>query len=100
MLPAMPTRFGVLSAVFRSPILRRLEIAYLIFAFGEWSTWVAVIVYAYARGGAGEAGIVGFAGLAPSGVVGPARGGVRGRVARDPGPPGTVGNQLALLARD
>jgi MFS family permease len=83
MLAAMPTRFGVLGAVFRSPILRRLELAYLVFAFGEWSTWVAVIVYAYARGGAGEAGIVVFAELAPSVVLAPAVGAIGDRFARD-----------------
>jgi len=72
MLPGMLGRFGVIAAVFRSPILRRLEAAYLLFSFGEWSTWVAVIVYAYERGGVGEAGVVVFVELAPSVVGAPA----------------------------
>jgi len=97
MLAAMPTRFGVLSAVFRSPILRRLELAYLIFAFGEWSTWVAVIVYAYARGGAGEAGIVVFAELAPSVVLAPAVGAIGDRFARDRVLLGTYATQSVVM---
>ena len=43
-------------AVFRNPALLRLEAAYLLFAFGEWSTWIAVIVYAFGRGGAARPG--------------------------------------------
>jgi hypothetical protein len=71
-LQAMRSKLGVLAAVFRNPTLRRLEAAYLIFAFGEWSTWVAVIIYAYGRGGAAEAGVVAFVELAPSVVLAPA----------------------------
>ena len=98
MLVGMPGRFGVLTAVFRSPILRRLELAYVIFAFGEWSTWVAVIVYAYERGGAGEAGIVVFAELAPSVVLAPAIGALGDRFARDRVLLGTYASQAAAMA--
>ena len=83
MLTAMTSRFGVLAAVFRSALLRRLELAYVLFAFGEWSTWVAVIVYAYGRGGAGEAGIVVFAELAPSIILAPAVAALGDRFPRD-----------------
>jgi MFS family permease len=72
MLPAMLGRLGVIAAVFRNPALRRLEAAYVLFAFGEWATWVAVIVYAYGRGGAAEAGVVVFIELAPSVIGAPA----------------------------
>jgi MFS family permease len=72
MLPGMVGRLGVIAAVLRSPVLRRLELAYLVFAFGEWSTWVAIIVYAYERGGAAEAGVVAFVELVPSVVGAPA----------------------------
>jgi MFS family permease len=78
----MRGRLGVLAAVFRDPTLRRLEVAYLIFAFGEWSTWVAVIVYAYGRGGAAEAGIVAFVELAPSVVLAPVVAGLGDRFPR------------------
>ncbi len=83
MLGSMGSRFGVLAAVVRSALLRRLEIAYALFAFGEWSTWVAIIVYAYGRGGAGEAGIVVFAQLAPSVILAPAVAALGDRFPRD-----------------
>lgn len=79
----MTGRFGVLAAVVRSTVLRRLELAYLAFAFGEWSTWVAIIVYAYGRGGAAEAGIVVFIELAPSVVLAPAVSALGDRFPRD-----------------
>jgi MFS family permease len=94
----VPTRFGVLAAVFRSPVLRRLELAYLIFAFGEWSTWVAVIVYAYGRGGAGEAGLVVFAELAPSIILAPAVAALGDRFARERVLLGTYVAQAGLMA--
>ena len=98
MLGGMSGRFGVLTAVFRSPILRRLELAYVIFAFGEWSTWVAIIVYAYGRGGAGEAGIVVFVELGPSVVLAPAVGALGDRFARDRVLLGTYATQSAAMA--
>ena len=98
MLPGMPNRLGVLAAVFRSSVLRRLELAYLIFAFGEWSTWVAVIVYAYGRGGAAEAGIVVFVELVPSIVLAPAVAALGDRFARDRVLLGTYASQAALMA--
>ncbi len=98
MLTAMTSRFGVLAAVFRSALLRRLEIAYVLFAFGEWSTWVAVIVYAYGRGGAGEAGIVVFAELAPSIILAPAVAALGDRFPRDRVLCATYAAQAVLMA--
>ena len=94
----MASRFGVLAAVFRSSVLRRVEIAYVLFAFGEWSTWVAVIVYAYGRGGPREAGIVVFVELAPSVVLAPAVAALGDRFARDRVLLGTYAGQAALMA--
>ncbi|HZC32310.1 MAG TPA: MFS transporter, partial [Candidatus Bathyarchaeia archaeon] len=91
-------RFGVIAAVFRSPILRRLEAAYLLFSFGEWSTWVAVIVYAYERGGVGEAGVVVFVELAPSVVGAPAVSALGDRYPRARVLLGTYVAQAALMA--
>ena len=71
-----------LARVFRDPTLRRLLAAYLVFAFGEWATWVAVIVYAYGRGGPAEAGIVAFVELCPSIVLAPAVAGLGDRIPR------------------
>src|SRR5262245_34108573 len=61
----MRTRLGVLAAAFRNPTLARLQFAYLTFSFAEWATWVAVIVFAYGRGGAPEAGVVAAISIAP-----------------------------------
>ncbi len=94
----MPGRLGVVVAVFRSQILRRLEAAYLVFSFGEWSTWVAVIVYAYGRGGAAEAGVVVFIELAPSVVGAPAVAALGDRFARARVLFGTYVVQAALMA--
>jgi MFS family permease len=98
MLVGMPGRFGVLSSVVRSPVLGPLELAYLVFAFGEWSTWVAVIVYAYVRGGAGEAGIIVCVELAPSVLLAPAVAALRDRFARDRVLLGTYAAQAAVMA--
>jgi len=98
MLPAMLGRFGVIAAVFRNPSLRRLEAAYILFSFGEWATWVAVIVYAYGRGGAAEAGVVVFAELAPSVVAAPAVAALGDRFPRAKVLLGTYALQAALMA--
>ena len=97
-LQAMRGRLGALAAVFRNPTLRRLEAAYLIFAFGEWATWVAVIVYAYGRGGAAEAGVVAFVELAPSVVLAPAVAGLGDRFPRARVLFGSYATQAILMA--
>ncbi|HET7029586.1 MAG TPA: cyclic nucleotide-binding domain-containing protein [Candidatus Limnocylindrales bacterium] len=79
----MTGRLSVLGAVLASPLLRRAEAAYGLFAFCEWSTWVAMIVYAYSRGGAFEAGLIAFLELAPSALVAPIVAGLGDRFARD-----------------
>ena len=94
----MRGRLVVLAAVFRDPTLRRLEVAYLIFAFGEWSTWVAVIVYAYGRGGAAEAGVVAFVELAPSVVLAPVVAGLGDRFPRARVLFGSYATQAILMA--
>lgn len=94
----MLLRFNVLAAILRNSFLRRLEVAFLIFASGEWSTWVAVIVYAYGRGGAAEAGVVVFAELAPSVVLAPAVAALGDRFPRDRVLLGTYAAQAVLMA--
>ncbi len=68
----MNERLAVLATVIRNGTLRRVELAFLLFSVGEWSTWMAVVVYAYDRGGAAEAGLIAFLQLVPSVVVAPA----------------------------
>ena len=80
--PGMTGRLAVLASVFRNPALRRVAGAFLAFSIGEWATWVAVIVYAYGRGGAPEAGFVAFIQLVPSVFMAPAAGTLGDRFSR------------------
>jgi MFS family permease len=66
------TRLHPLVAVIRSSELRRVQIGFLLSTIAEWASWLALVVYAYGRGGAGEAGVVGFVLSAPGILVVPA----------------------------
>ena len=57
--------------VARDPQLLRIQTSFLGFAFAEHATWLAILVFAYARGGVGEAGVVAVVQLAPAIVVAP-----------------------------
>ena len=48
-----------------------MELAYLGFSLTEWAIWVAVLVFAYGNGGAGEVALVAVLQLAPAAVVAP-----------------------------
>ena len=62
---------AVIATVVRSPVLRRIEGGFLLFSMGEWAIWLAIVVYAFDRGGPTEAGIVGFVTGLPMIVVAP-----------------------------
>ena len=64
--------FHVLRVVARNNQLRRVEVAFAAFNSGEWATWIAMLVYAYAHGGATESGIVAAALLLPAALLAPA----------------------------
>lgn len=51
--------------------MRRIEFGFLLFAIAEHATWLAGTLYAYDRGGVGEAGLVAVVLLAPALVVAP-----------------------------
>ncbi len=67
-----PNRWSAgLGAVARSPFLRRILPAYLLFNIVEWSTWIALLVWAYEEGGVTGASLVAVVQLVPGVALAP-----------------------------
>src|ERR1700716_1495921 len=70
-MSASPDRMEVFREVIRNPDLRRLELAFAGFNASEWSTWIAILVYAYSVGGASTVGVLSIVMLTPSALIAP-----------------------------
>jgi len=66
-----PDRVEVFREVVRNPDLRRLELAFSGFNASEWSTWIAILIYAYTVGGAATVGVLAIVMLTPSAIIAP-----------------------------
>lgn len=61
----------MIGAVGRNRALSRLLLAYVVMILAEFGEWLALIVYAYAHGGASAAGLVAIVQLIPSMLLAP-----------------------------
>jgi MFS family permease len=62
---------SVFSTVLANKSLRRVQLAFAAFCMSEWGAWIALMVYAYQRGGATGTAAVSATQLIPSAVVAP-----------------------------
>ena len=62
---------SVLATLARNGALARIQLGFLISTVVEWASWLALVVIAFERGGAAEAGLIGFAIGLPAIVIAP-----------------------------
>jgi MFS family permease len=73
---------AVFATVVRSRPILRVLLAFLLFNTTELAAWIAILVYAYDRGGATAAGLVAFVQLAPAVVFAPLASAIGDRIPR------------------
>src|ERR1700748_3060333 len=64
-------RLGAFRALAGNGALRRVVGGYALFRLTEYSVWIAMLVFAYSRGGATIAGLVALAQLVPAAGLAP-----------------------------
>ena len=75
--------FDAVRAVFANHDLRHVELAYLLFIAARWGARLAILVFAFERGGAPETGLAAVIQLVPAAIVAPLASTVGDRIRRD-----------------
>ena len=78
--------------------LLRVVVAFFCFTLGDWARWLAILVYAFERGGATEAGLVSLLQLVPAAVVAPLAANIGDRFSRERMLQLAYGSQAVALA--
>jgi len=73
----------LLQLVVQSRDLRRVVLAFAGFNLADWARWLAILVYAFERGGAAEAGVVSLLQLLPAALIAPFAADFGDRYSRD-----------------
>jgi predicted MFS family arabinose efflux permease len=70
-MPVLRASLAAFGAVLRNRRILLVELAYIGFNLAEWAIWIAMLVFAYSRGGASQVGLAVFVQLAPSALLAP-----------------------------
>jgi predicted MFS family arabinose efflux permease len=76
-------RVSAVGSALRNPSLARVLFAFFVFNAAEWGTWIAILVYAYDRGGPGAAALVAVIQLIPCAILAPVAATLGDRIPRN-----------------